>query len=145
MDTVAPAPPEPDAPPRGPHVTLWLVRIVVTLHLLAVLCQPILAGLFLTGDVEAIEIHGLVGSIVGLLTIGTIAVAIAYVTGGRGRLWVLPVAVVLFLVEGFQIGIGYARTLQVHIPLGVAIVVTSVLLAIWAWSPSATRPRRSRS
>lgn len=121
------------------------MRVVVTLHLLAVLCQPILAGLFLTGDVEAIEIHGLVGSIVGFLTIGTIAVAIAYVTGGRGRLWVLPVAVVLFLVEGFQIGIGYARTLQVHIPLGVAIVVTSVLFAIWAWSPSATRPRRSRT
>ncbi|ODU00039.1 MAG: hypothetical protein ABS81_24575 [Pseudonocardia sp. SCN 72-86] len=143
MDTATPA--ATPAPPRSPRVSLWLLRGIVTAHLLAVLCQPILAGLFLTGDVEAIEIHGLVGSIVGILTIGTIGVAIAYVTGGRGRLWVLPVAVVLFLVEGYQIGIGYSRTLQVHIPLGVAIVVTSVLLAVWAWSPSAAVARRGRS
>lgn len=143
METATP--PAAPAPPRRPRVSLWLLRGIVTAHLLAVLCQPVLAGLFLTGDVEAIEIHGLVGSIVGFLTIGTIGVAIAYVAGGRGRLWVLPVAVVLFLVEGYQIGIGYSRTLQIHIPLGVAIVVASVLLAIWAWSPSAAQPRPGRA
>jgi hypothetical protein len=57
---------------------------------------------------------------------------------------VLPVAVLLFLADGFQIAAGYARQLELHIPLGVAIVVTSVLLAAWAWSPSAARPRTRR-
>ena len=63
---------------------------------------------------------------VALVVIG---VALAYVLGGRGRLWVLPVSVLLFLAVGFQIGAGYARQLELHIPLGVAIVTTSVLLA----------------
>jgi hypothetical protein len=31
-----------------------------------------------------------------------------------------------------------------HVPLGVTIVVTSVLLAGWVWTPSAARPRTPR-
>jgi hypothetical protein len=49
--------------------------------------------------------------------------------------------VALFLVVGLQIGMGFSRTLEVHIPLGVAIVTMSVLLTIWVWTPSAARPR----
>lgn len=89
--------------------------------------------------------HAAVGSAVGGLTLVTIGVAIAYVARGRGRLWVLPTAVVLFLAEGLQIHFGYARVLAVHIPLGVAVVVAAVLLAIWAWTPSAALPRGKRT
>lgn len=135
----------PEASARRPRVTLWLLRGTVTAHLIAVVCQPVLAGLFLTGDVAAIEMHATVADVVGFLTLGTIAVAIGYVTGGRGRIWVLPVAVVLFLAEGLQIFLGYARMLQFHIPLGVTIVVAAVLLAIWAWLPSAARARGGRA
>lgn len=142
MNTVAPSPPAPTPPQRRPRVSLWLLRSVLTVHLVAVVGQPVLAGLFLTGDVEAIAVHGLVGSVLGLVTIVAAAVSVGYVTAGRGRLWVLPVLVALFLAEGVQIGFGYARTLQWHIPLGVAIVTAAVLLAAWAWSPSAARPRR---
>lgn len=139
VDTVTPV----EAPARrGPRVSLWLLRAVVTVHLVAVLVQPMLAGLFLTGDVEAIAVHGLVGSALAAWSLLTIGVVIGYVTAGRGRLWVLPVTVVLFLAEGLQIGYGYSRTLQVHIPLGVLIVTASVLLAAWAWTPSAARARR---
>jgi hypothetical protein len=123
---------------------LWTLRAVITVHALAVLAQPVLAGLFLTGDVDAIGVHGLIGSLLALVGMVVIGVALAYVLGGRGRLWVLPVAVALFLADGFQIGAGYTRQLELHIPLGVAIVVTSVLLAAWAWSPSAARPRTRR-
>jgi hypothetical protein len=123
---------------------LWTLRAVITVHVLAVLAQPVLAGLFLTGDVDAIGVHGLIGSLLALVGMVVIGVALAYVLGGRGRLWVLPVAVALFLADGFQIGAGYTRQLELHIPLGVAIVVASVLLATWAWSPSAARPRTRR-
>src|SRR5689334_4168123 len=37
----------------GPLITLWLLRIAVTAHLVAVLAQPVLAGRYLTGDVDA--------------------------------------------------------------------------------------------
>jgi hypothetical protein len=121
-----------------------LLRSLITVHLLAVLAQPVLAGLYLTGDVDAIGVHGLVGTSLALVGLVVIGAALGYVLGGRGRLWVLPVAVLLFLAEGFQIAAGYTRQLELHIPLGVAIVVTSVLLAIWVWSPSAALPRPGR-
>jgi hypothetical protein len=129
---------------RKPRITLWTLRLVVTVHLLAVLAQPVLAGRYLIGDVDAMQVHGLIGSMLALVAMIVIAAALAYVVGGRGRLWVLPVAVLLFLADGFQIGFGYGRELHLHVPLGVVIVVGAVLLAAWAWSPAAARARRSR-
>jgi hypothetical protein len=129
---------------RRPRVSLWSLRLVITVHLVAVLAQPVLAGLYLTGDVDAIGVHSLVGSLLALVAMIVIAATLAYVIGGRGRLWVLPVGLVLFLADGMQIGFGYANELALHIPLGVAIVTASVLLAAWVWSPSAARPRGAR-
>ena len=126
---------------RRPRLSLGLLRTVLTVHLLAVLAQPVLAGLFLTGDIDAIAVHGTIGSTLAAVDLVVIGATLAYVLGGRGRLWVLPVVVALFLAVGLQIGFGYSRTLEIHIPLGVAIVTTSALLAIWVWSPSAGRPR----
>jgi hypothetical protein len=123
------------------RTSLWLLRSVLTVHLLAVLAQPVLAGLFLTGDIDAIAMHGTFGSTLAAIDLLVIGVTLLYVLGGRGRLWVLPVIVGLFLAVGLQVGMGYARTLEVHVPLGVAIVTASVLLAAWVWSPSAGRTR----
>lgn len=141
MDTLSPPT---AAPARRPRATLWTLRFLLTGHLVAVLAQPVLAGRYLTGDVDAIKAHGLIGSLMALGAMVLIAGALAYVVGGRGRLWVLPVMVLLFLAEGFQIGMGYSRQLHLHVPLGVAIVVAAVLLAAWVWTPSAARPRGAR-
>jgi hypothetical protein len=141
VDTLAPPT---AAPTRRPRISLWTLRFLLTGHLLAVLAQPVLAGRFLTGDVDAIEVHGLIGSLLTLVAMALIAGALAYVVGGRGQLWVLPVTVLLFLAEGFQIGMGYSRQLHLHVPLGVAIVATAVLLAAWVWTPSAARARGAR-
>lgn len=130
MDTLVPQ----------PRLSLWLLRFLITAYLLAVLAQPVLAGLFLTGDVDAITVHGAIGSALAATGLVLIAATLIYVVR-RGRLWVLPVAVVLFLTTGLQVGMGYARVLAVHVPLGVALVTAVVLLTIWVWSPSAARPR----
>ena len=100
----------------GPLITLWLLRLAVTAHLVAVLAQPILAGRYLTGDVDAITAHGAVGTALAALDLLVIAAAAVYVVGGRGALWVLPAAVLLFLAVGLQIGMGFARQLGVHVP-----------------------------
>jgi uncharacterized membrane protein (UPF0182 family) len=141
VDTLAPPK---AAPTRRPRLTLWTLRLLLTGHLLAVLAQPVLAGRFLTGDVDAIKTHGLVGSLLALVAMSLIVGALLYVVGGRGQLWVLPVTVLLFLAEGFQIGMGYSRQLHLHVPLGVAIVVIAVLLAAWVWTPCAARARGIR-
>jgi hypothetical protein len=129
---------------RRPRASLWALRTLLTLFLLAVLAQPLLAGRFLTGDIDAIGVHGLIGSLLALGALIVIGATVAYVLGGRGRLWVLPVSVLLFLAVGFQIGAGYARQLELHVPLGVTIVVTSVLFTAWAWTPWAAQPRGAK-
>ena len=150
MDTTLPGPAQapgpvrlPDA--RRPHVrpwTLWTLRVLLTVHVLAVLGQPLLAGLYLSGDVDAIAVHGTVGSALAAVGLVLIVGALAYVLVGRGRWWVLPASVLLFLVEGLQVGFGYARQLGAHVPLGVLLVTVSILLAAWAWTPAARRGRR---
>jgi hypothetical protein len=136
MDTLV----RPERTQRGPRLSLVLLRILVTAYLVAVLAQPVLAGLFLTGDVDAIAVHAAVGSGLAAFAMVLIAATLVYVLR-RGRLWVLPAVVVLFLAVGLQIGMGHARALQIHLPLGVAIVSAVLVLAIWVWSPSAARPR----
>jgi hypothetical protein len=125
---------------RRPRLTLWLLRITATVQLVLVLAQPVLAGLFLTGNVDAIETHAAVAGILALVELALIAVAVAYAFA-RGRLWVVPAAVTLLVTVGLQMAAGYSRALQFHIPLGVAIVTVSILLAIWVWTPAAARPR----
>ncbi len=125
----------------APRISLWLLRAVLTAHVIATLTQPVLAGLFLTGDVDAIDVHAAVASLVGSLGLAAAGIAVAYVLAGRGARWVLPVAVLLVAAEVTQIVLGYQRELQFHVPLGVAIVTASVLLAVWVWSPAAGRAR----
>jgi hypothetical protein len=125
---------------RRPRLTLWLLRLTATVQLVLVLAQPVLAGLFLTGDVDAIEVHAAVATALAFVALVLIGVAVAY-TVVRGRLWVLPTSVALLVAVGLQMAAGYARALQFHIPLGVVIVTVSVLLGIWAWTPAAARPR----
>ncbi|HVL85799.1 MAG TPA: hypothetical protein VM367_16150, partial [Pseudonocardia sp.] len=116
-----------------PGVTLWSLRAAVTVDLLAVLAQPVLAGRYLTGDVDAIAVHRAVGSGLAALGLVTIGAALLHVTAGRGPLWVLPVAVGYFLALGLQLGMGFARQMRLHVPLGSVLVVGTVLLAIWVW------------
>lgn len=125
-----------------PRVTLWLLRVVLTVHVIAVLGQPIWAGMFLTGDVDAISVHGTIGSILAAWDLFVvIGVAITYALVVRGRLWVPLAAGATFLLVGFQIAFGYSRDLQWHVPMGVAIVVTSLLFTFWAWTQAAARGR----
>jgi hypothetical protein len=125
---------------RRPRLSLWSLRVTTTVYLVMVLAQPVLAGLFLTGNVDAITVHGVVGSTLSGVGLVLVAATVVYLLR-RGRLWVLPVVVLLFLAAGVQIALGYARVMQVHVPLGVAVVTAAVLLAVWVWSPSAARPR----
>jgi len=126
-----------------PRLTLWLLRAVLAAHLLAVLVQPVLAGYYLTGDVDAIGWHAAIGSTLAAVALLVIAAAVGYVLVRRGGWWLLAVAVLLFLADGFQIGMGYERALEIHVPLEVAIVVGSVLLAGWSFTPAA-RAREAR-
>ncbi|GAA0264455.1 hypothetical protein [Cryptosporangium japonicum] len=123
--------------------TLWLFRLSLTVHAVCVLAQPILAGLYLDGSYDALGVHSLNGSILPATGMVVGAAGLAFwIAGGAG--WPLLAYGVLWLAEGFQIGMGYARVLAVHLPLGVTIVALTIWLTVWSWLPRASRRRRRR-
>jgi hypothetical protein len=124
------------------RATLWALRIVLVLHACLVVAQPILAGYFLSGEVDAMDIHGPIGSSLWLISLIQFVVAILYWRPGGGRLWPAGVTVLLFFAEFLQLIFGYAQNFAVHVPLGTAIVVGVVTLTIWSFRPSARRGRK---
>ena len=124
-------------------MTLWLLRVVALLHVCAAILQPVAAGAYLGGEFDALALHDANAVMVYSLGLTLIPVTLVYWVFGRGRGWTVLAAGAFFFFETVQTGVGYERMLGIHIPLGVAIVVTSVLFAIWVFRPGAKRPRRS--
>ncbi len=123
-------------------VLLVLFRVLAPLHAVLTLVQPISIGLYLDGRYGLLRLHQ-VGS--GLLILSALVlgvVALGLVLAG-GPLWAL-LCVPLFLVEGVQTGLGYSRSLGVHVPLGVAVVALALAVAVLAWTPAASRRRSPR-
>lgn len=117
-------------------VTWAILLVVAVLHAAAAVAQPLLAGAFLNGEADAMLVHGPLGSGLVAVTMFLLApAALLFLVPGKGSYWPLVVAVLLFFAEGLQVGMGHSRQLGIHIPLGVAIVGTSVAL-VWhlvAW------------
>lgn len=129
------------APAPGPRITLHVLRVVAAVHCLVVCIQPVLAGLYLSGDFDALSLHAINGSVVTSLALLQLIAAVVFWLAGRGRGWPAACAAALFVAETLQIGFGYARELHLHIPLGVTIVVGSFMLTVWAWRATARRAR----
>jgi hypothetical protein len=130
-----------DAAEPGPRKTLSVLRTIAVLHALAATVQPTLAGIYLSGDVDAIRIHELNGTIVSGLGVIQLIAAIVFVWAGRGRFWALYASLGIVLAEQAQTGFGYSGQLAVHIPLGVSIVSMLILLAVWLCRSAAGTPR----
>ncbi|WP_431923217.1 hypothetical protein [Amycolatopsis tucumanensis] len=132
-----------DAPVLGPRRTLAVMRVVTALHAVCVVAQPVFAGEFLAGEIDALGVHELNSMVVSGLGVIQVVVAVVYVWGGHGRFWPLAAAVGIALTEQFQTGFGYAGDVAVHVPLGVTLVAAQVVLTVWLFRDSAAR-RRSR-
>lgn len=117
-------------------VTWVILLVVASLHAAAAVAQPVLAGAYFNGDADAMLVHGPLGS--GLVAVTMMMLgpaAILFIVPGKGSFWPLVIAVLLFLSESLQVGMGYTRQFAIHIPLGVAIVGVAVAL-VWylvAW------------
>jgi hypothetical protein len=123
----------PVAVKRGPRATLWMLRIVLLLHAGLVIAQPVLAGYFLSGEADAIDIHGPIGSTLWMIALLQFVVAVLYWRPGRGRLWPALVTILLFLAEMTQMIFGYLQNFAVHVPLGTAIVVGVAAMTVWSF------------
>ena len=127
---------------RRPRASLIGLRITLVLHAALIVAQPILAGYFLSGNVDAITIHGSIGSTVWMLAMIQFVVAAIYWLGGGGRVWPTILTAVLFVAEFVQLAFGYQQDFAVHVPLGTAIVITVVWMTVWSFRPTARLSRQ---
>ncbi|MEU7316323.1 hypothetical protein [Streptomyces sp. NPDC007083] len=148
-----PAPPPPSPAPgpdssasgaAAPRVRRWpvvLLRAVVTVFFILLLLQPVLAGMFISGDVDLLELHDMNSHIITITSWLLVLAAVLVWRPGRGPLWPAAVALLLSFAVSMQSGWGYARELELHIPVGVFLVSAGTALVHWAY---AYRPGRGR-
>lgn len=145
-DAVSEASAEPPPPDRGPRATLQVLRVVAVLHAVAFLGQPIFAGGYLQGDVDALALHGANAFVITGLDVVQLICAIVFVWKGRGVAWPLWASLAIAVAVEVQVGMGFERLHVVHLPLGVTLAVAQVLTTVWLFRAAASmpRPRRSR-
>jgi hypothetical protein len=129
---------------KRPVVTLYLLRAVCTLHLLLAVMQPLMAGLYLAGEADAMnKLHSPIGASLWMLSLLQFPVAVLYWRPGGGRLFPAVVTLVLFFAEFAQLILGSTHQVAMHVPLGTLIVTTVLGLTLWTYSKAARQPRAS--
>ena len=104
------------------NVGLAILRTVLVCHALAVLTQSVFAGQFLSGSDSSVRFHELTGWIILAISISQIVIAALLMRFGDVSLMFLFGSIFILLGEGLQIGTGYGRFLNVHVPLGVILL-----------------------
>ncbi|MER7466776.1 hypothetical protein [Streptomyces sp. NPDC097981] len=130
---------------HGRRWPLRLMRTATTLVLLDTLAQAALAGLFVTGDLDLLTWHSANADVLTALTLLLTAAAVLVWRRPGGPAWPAAASAALAVLVGAQQGLGEARVLAAHMPLGMAIFGLATALMCWSWafSPgpgSAARP-----
>ncbi|MFF0264873.1 hypothetical protein [Kribbella sp. NPDC004536] len=128
---------------RRPRVSLQALRTTLVLHAILIVAQPIAAGYFLSGNVDAMnDIHATIGGSVWMVAFLQTIVATCYTIVGGGRVWPAVLSAVLVVAEFVQLTFGYLQNFAVHVPLGTAIVGTVLWMTVWSFRSSAHDNRR---
>jgi hypothetical protein len=110
--------------------SLIALRVVAGVHAVAICLQPLFAGIYLNGSGSAMRMHEPLG--LALTLTGLLQLLVATIWWRSGGPAVAPaVSLLILLGEVFQVAMGYSRQLAIHIPLGIALVATTVAFAFW--------------
>jgi hypothetical protein len=111
-----------------------VIRLLAVLVLLQVLIQAALAGGFVTGDVGLLGWHTANAMLLVLTSAALLPATILLVRPGRGPWWPIVVSILLWVVIVLQIGLGFARLVGLHIPLGVSVMGLIAAFTWWAFA-----------
>ncbi|WP_285704927.1 hypothetical protein [Microtetraspora sp. NBRC 16547] len=118
---------------RPPGWIVWWLRIATTAHLAGVLGQAVLAGLFVTGNVDMLVQHRDNAGLTHTMLYLQLVAAILLWRPGRGPSWPAWASAALVALETVQVMLGLNRVLAGHFPLGVTIFGVSAVMAAWTW------------
>lgn len=117
---------------RRGRVVLGALRGIVTAHTVAIFGQPVFAGSYLVGDYDMLALHAFGADLVSYLGLAQL-VGAALLWWRAGTRWPFWTSLLLVAGETGQYFAGLAGALDLHVPLGVALVTLAafVLVAIW--------------
>ena len=121
-------------------MTLALLRAILIVHAIAVVTQPLMAGLYLSGEVDAMNVHSPVGSSLWMISLLQLAVALVYWRFSGGAIYPAIATLVLLVAEFLQMLLGQIRGMTMHVPLGAAIVTGVLVFTVWSFTAAAGRP-----
>lgn len=127
--------------PSVPGWCVWGLRVTALLVAAGVLLQAILAGSFVTGDVGLLELHSANAGVVTTLAFLQLVAAILLWRPGRGVVWPIWASVASFVLVETQAGFGYARQIELHIPMGVLLFGVTVGLLVGVFLPGIRQAR----
>ncbi|GAA4978886.1 hypothetical protein GCM10023205_54010 [Yinghuangia aomiensis] len=111
------------------------LRAAVTVHAALALWQTVLAGRFLSGNYDALDLHAANAMAIAGTGLVQLVTAILLWRPGRGPWWPMTASLALVAAEVGEMRLGYARALAIHIPLGTTIVAAVLMLMVWSWKP----------
>jgi len=113
-------------------VTGWVMRALVSAHAVAIFGQPVFAGIYLSGDYDALRWHAAGANVV--TSIGYVQLIAAIVVWVRLRqAWPFAATLALVAAETVQYFAGMDGALWLHLPLGVLTIVALAVLFIAVW------------
>jgi hypothetical protein len=111
---------------------LSLLRAVLLAHLLTVLTQGVLAGMFLSGNDTAVALHEITGRAVVGICLLQIVITIFLRARGWCPAWLLLYAIGILFAEVLETYTGYRRILVLHVPLAILIFGGIMRQLFWA-------------
>lgn len=117
-----------------------LLRVLAAVHGVGIFAQPVLAGMLLGGRYDALSWHATGADVVFYLGLAQVLVAL-WVWVLRGPRWPTGVAALIATGETAQYVAGLAGALDLHVPLGVALVAATVVFVVALWRPFTSAPQ----
>ncbi|NUR74116.1 MAG: hypothetical protein HOU81_25185 [Hamadaea sp.] len=113
----------------------WIVRALISAHVVAIVAQPVFAGVYLSGDFDGLRWHAVGADVVTSLGyVQLIAAAVVWVRRRRSGQFFATLGVVA--AETVQYFAGMDGALWLHLPLGVFTIAALVVQFIAVWRPS---------
>jgi hypothetical protein len=111
------------------------LRVVAVLHAISLFLQPVLAGLFLSGDDAMIDVHADNGLIVTILCLVQTVFALVLWRKKVVVRSIFTTSLALFLLEGIQLSVGFQHVMWLHIPLGTMLLAGTAVLMTRIMAP----------
>ncbi|CAM3420133.1 hypothetical protein [Stackebrandtia soli] len=121
---------------RIPGWIIWTLRPLTALIAVGTIAQPVVAGLFITGNVNLLVAHLMIALALMVASLLLLIGTILYWRPGRGSARPILRSGVLFVLILGQSALGAFRILELHFPLAFVVGGVASGIAAWAWAES---------